>query len=169
MEENKYRIILVKLKVYRVLILTVIITSLGFQSCSNGQKNNTSAQINNSLPALSQGRLATIMAQVEKMEITFYGNVPITMNVDQTGALAFMKNVNEIAVPDLSCAKAQGRMFLFGGGESIADVEFCMSDDCHYYIYYVNGEKYANLFPEENAFLLQSMLDTKIENSPMPH
>ena len=38
-----------------------------------------------------------------------------------------MKNLTEQTVDDLSCAKAQGRMFMIGNGESLADVEFYIS------------------------------------------
>ena len=145
--------------IYSFLLITWFGWSCQTPSTSNKEDvSETSKTIENYEP-LPQEVFTDMIQRVNKGEITFYGDIPFSLSINQAACVTYFQGVANMAVPDPNCAEVKGRIFFLQDAESVIDAEFFVSDDCAYFKFFAGDQQYANLLQGQAPSILRQMLD----------
>lgn len=149
----------------RTLLFSVILFSLAACNKQPSNNNNTTPtapaapQLTTlSYPPLPQEIATKIGANGDHIDVIFY-NMPISISRDgNTDVQQMLSHVSDQAPTQVAPCQPIGRIFFQGQGETIAEADLYLGENCNYYVFMENGKPtYANLLMPDGINLYEKL------------
>ncbi len=149
----------------RLLLLLIMILSTF--ACKQAPDNNTESRqpapatpqlITLSYPPVPQELIEMIALKGDHIDVIFY-NMPISMSRDGSADVQQMlSQVSDQAPAQVAPCQSIGRIFFQGQGETLAEADLYLGENCNYYVFYKDGKQaYANLLTPDGIKLYENL------------
>lgn len=147
-----------------LFFLLILFSSLACKQQSSD--NNSTVQVapaapqltTLSYPPLPQDIATKIGTSGDHIDVIFY-NMPISISRDgNTDVQQMLSQVSDQAPTQVAPCQAIGRIFFQGQGETIAEADLYLGENCNYYVFMEKGKPtYANLLMPEGINLYEKL------------
>lgn len=139
-----------------IILFAVTISCNNKQSNDNSQTTQPAEQQLNALdyPTLPNDLIQEIGTKGDHIDVLFY-DMPISISRDGNADVQQMlSHVGNQAPGQVALCNPIGRIFFQGQGETIAEADLYLGENCNYYLFMVNNKPtYANvLLPQGTQF-----------------
>lgn len=142
-------------------------------SCSENKTPKTkSATVENEIsylaeeyPALTREILEEVWQKSDMVDYIFH-ELPFSMSQNNQASvranIAYIAKTGQGPIP--SKCKALGRQFFQIEGEIVLEADIYYSDDCYFYIFHHQGNKYANVMTEQGKTFYANMIKQAMQS-----
>lgn len=147
---------------HRTLFLLMI--TVAFVACKNDKTTDNTTQAASpttqsslntlSYPSVPEELVVNIGTKGDHIDVIFY-NMPISISRDGNDDVQQMlSHVSQQPPTQVAVCNPIGRIFFQGQGETLAEADLYLGENCNYYLFMVDGKPtYANaLLPEGTKF-----------------